>query len=233
MTSATVIPAPEPVTLAVQGSADRFPVRRIYCVGRNYAAHAREMGATGRELPFFFSKPTDAVLNVAANAVGALEYPSATQALHHELELVVALGAGGRDLSPNQAASCVWGYAIGLDMTRRDLQAEAKKAGRPWLTGKGFDHGAPLGPVHPVATVGQLSAGVIRLSVNGEVRQSGDLADMIWSIPEAIAYLSTLFELHPGDLLFTGTPSGVGPVVRGDRLDGEIAGLGHLRLEII
>ncbi|WP_084386550.1 fumarylacetoacetate hydrolase family protein [Castellaniella caeni] len=232
MMEETVIPRLQAATLAVQDSMARFPVRRIYCVGRNYAEHAREMGGTGRELPFFFAKPADAVLNVAPGTEGVLPYPPATHNLHHEVELVVALGSGGRDLSVEQAAACVWGQAIGLDMTRRDLQAEAKKAGRPWETAKGFDHSAPLGPLHPVAETGLLRAGHIGLSVNGEARQSDDLSDMIWSVPEALAYLSTLFELKAGDLVFTGTPAGVGAVVAGDRLEARIEGLGTLRLRI-
>ena len=228
----TVIPRPEPATVAVQGSSARFPVRRIYCVGRNYAEHAREMGDTGREPPFFFSKPADAVLSVAAGGEGVLPYPPQTQDLHHEVELVVALGAGGRDLSPEQAAASIWGYAIGLDMTRRDLQGAAKKAGRPWETGKAFDHSAPIGPLHPAADVRSMANGSITLTVNGQPRQSGDLSDMIWSVPEAIAYLSTLFELQAGDLIYTGTPAGVGAVVAGDVLEGAIDGLGTLRVRI-
>ncbi len=230
--SETVIPRPEAATVAVQGTTARFPVRRIYCVGRNYAEHAREMGDSGREPPFFFAKPADAVLNVAEGAEGVLPYPPLTQDLHHEIELVAALGSGGRDLTTEQAAACIWGYAIGLDMTRRDLQGAAKKAGRPWETGKAFDHGAPIGPLHPVASTGAMAKGAITLSVNGQPRQSGDLSDMIWSVPEAIAYLSTLFELKAGDLVYTGTPAGVGAVVVGDRLEGAIEGLGTLRVRI-
>ncbi|MHA3902673.1 fumarylacetoacetate hydrolase family protein [Castellaniella sp. WN] len=228
----TVIPRPEAATVAVQGISARFPVRRIYCVGRNYAEHAREMGDSGREPPFFFAKPADAVLNVAEGVEGVLPYPPLTQDLHHEVELVAALGSGGRDLTPEQAASCVWGYAIGLDMTRRDLQGAAKKAGRPWETGKAFDYSAPIGPLHPVVSTGAMAKGAITLSVNGQPRQSGDLSDMLWSVPEAIAYLSTLFELKAGDLIYTGTPAGVGAVVPGDRLEGAIEGLGALRVRI-
>ncbi|MGB3425528.1 MAG: fumarylacetoacetate hydrolase family protein [Castellaniella sp.] len=228
----TVIPRPEAATVAVQGTTARFPVRRIYCVGRNYAEHAREMGDSGREPPFFFAKPADAVLNVAEGAEGVLPYPPLTQDLHHEVELVAALGSGGRDLTPEQAAACIWGYAIGLDMTRRDLQGAAKKAGRPWETGKAFDHSAPIGPLHPAASAGAMARGAITLSVNGQPRQSGDLSDMIWSVPEAIAYLSTLFELRAGDLIYTGTPAGVGAVVAGDLLEGAVEGLGTLRVRI-
>ncbi len=228
----TVFPRPEAGVLAVAGSDEVFPVRRVYCVGRNYAEHAREMGATGREDPFFFAKPNDALLNVAEGEVGVMPYPPRTQDLHHEIELVAALGSGGRDLSPQQAAACIWGYAIGLDMTRRDLQGAAKKAGRPWETGKAFDHSAPIGPVHPAAATGALSSGRIALSVNGQARQAGDLSDMIWPVPEAIAYLSTLFELKAGDLVFTGTPAGVAAVVPGDLLQGSIEGLGTLQVRI-
>jgi fumarylpyruvate hydrolase len=228
----TVIPRPEAPSLAVQGTQARFPVHRIYCVGRNYADHAREMGDTGREPPFFFAKPADAILNIADDTEGVLPYPPATADLHHEIELVAALGAGGRDLTVEQAAASIWGFAIGLDMTRRDLQAAAKKAGRPWEVGKGFDHSAPIGSLHPLALTGPMRAGRIALAVNGQARQSGDLSDMIWSVPEAIAYLSTLFTLQPGDLIFTGTPAGVGAVVRGDHLEGSIEGLGLLRLRI-
>lgn len=228
----TVIPRPEAATVAVQGAAARFPVRRIYCVGRNYADHAREMGDSGREPPFFFAKPADAVLNVAQGAVGVLPYPPLTQDLHHEVELVAALGAGGRDLTPERAAACIWGYAIGLDMTRRDLQGAAKQAGRPWETGKAFDHSAPIGPLHPTAAAGAMAQGAITLSVNGQLRQSGNLSDMIWPVPEAIAYLSTLFELKAGDLIYTGTPAGVGAVVPGDQIEAAIEGLGVLRVRI-
>ena len=228
----TVIPRPVTASLVVQGSSARFPVRRVYCVGRNYADHQREMGGTGRERPFFFAKPADAILNVADGTEGLMAYPPATRNLHHEVELVVALGAGGHDLSVEQAAACIWGYAIGLDMTRRDLQSDAKKAGRPWETGKSFDHSAPMGPLHPAQRTGALSSGAIALSVNGQPRQKGDLADMIWSVPEAIADLSTFFTLQPGDLLFTGTPAGVGAVVRGDHLEGSVQGLGTLRVRI-
>lgn len=227
-----VFPAAESGLLTVVGSDAVFPVRRIYCVGRNYADHAREMGASGREEPFFFAKPGDAVLNVADGEIGTMPYPPRTQDLHHEIELVVALGSGGRDLTPEQAQACIWGHAIGLDMTRRDLQAAAKKAGRPWETAKAFDHSAPIGPLHPVGATGALSQGRIALTVNGQARQQGDLSDMIWSVPEAIAYLSTLFELKAGDLIFTGTPAGVGAVQRGDLLVGTIQGLGSLQVRI-
>lgn len=226
------IPTVSPATLAIVDSEARFPVRRIYCVGRNYADHAREMGATGRELPFFFAKPADAVFNIPTNQWGQWPYPVASSDVHHEVELVVALSSGGSNLSAEQARECIWGYAVGLDMTRRDLQAEAKAARRPWETGKAFDRSAPIGPLHRLPGSERLDRGSILLEVNGAVRQAGDLSDMIWPVPEAIAYLSTLFELRAGDLLFTGTPAGVGPVQAGDRLEAHIQGLASLRLEV-
>ncbi len=226
------IPAPAVAAIPVADSDTWFPVRRVYCVGRNYAAHAKEMGFTGREDPFFFNKPADALLPVADGQTGNMNYPPKTSDLQYEVELVVALGSGGRDLTPDQAASCIWGYAIGLDMTRRDLQGQAKKQGRPWEIGKAFDEAAPVGPLHPRDKVGGLDAGDISLSVNGERKQSGDLSDMIWNVSEAIAYLSGLFELKAGDIIFTGTPEGVGPVVAGDTMVGAIAGLGELRVKV-
>ncbi len=229
---ATVIPAIPTAALAVAGSADSFPVRRVYCVGRNYAEHAKEMGFTGREDPFFFNKPADALLNVADGQTGVMPYPPRTSNLHYEIELVVALDKGGRNLSPEQAEKCVWGYAVGLDMTRRDLQGEAKKLGRPWEVGKAFDHSAPVGPLYPRERVGTLQAGAITLSVNGAVQQCSDLSKMIWSVAESLAYLSTLFELKAGDIIFTGTPEGVGPVVPGDLMVGAVAGLGELHVQV-
>ncbi|HUH59458.1 MAG TPA: fumarylacetoacetate hydrolase family protein [Candidimonas sp.] len=226
------IPALPVAAIPVANSDALFPVRRVYCVGRNYAAHAREMGFTGREEPFFFNKPADAVLPIADGQTGQMTYPPKTSDLQYEIELVVALGSGGRDLTPEQAAGCIWGYAIGLDMTRRDLQGQAKKQGRPWEIGKAFDQAAPVGPLHPRDQVAALDAGDITLSVNGERKQSGDLSDMIWNVPEAIAYLSSLFELKAGDIIFTGTPEGVGPVVAGDTMVGAIAGLGELRVKV-
>ncbi|HEY9459350.1 MAG TPA: fumarylacetoacetate hydrolase family protein [Paralcaligenes sp.] len=227
-----IVPVQPVAALAVAGTDQQFPVRRIYCVGRNYAKHAREMGFTGREDPFFFSKPADAILNVADGQTGTLPYPPKTSNLHYEIELVVALDKGGRDLSPEQAADCVWGYAIGLDMTRRDLQGEAKKAGRPWEVGKAFDHSAPIGPLHPRSKVGTLSTGAISLAVNGTKKQDGELSDMIWSVAESVAYLSGLFELKAGDIIFTGTPDGVGPVVAGDAMVGAVNGLGELHVAV-
>jgi fumarylpyruvate hydrolase len=228
----TVIPALPAATIPVAGSSAVFPARRVYCVGRNYAEHAKEMGFTGREDPFFFNKPADALLYVPDGQTGSMAYPPKTGDLHYEIELVVALGSGGRDLTPEQADKCIWGYAIGLDMTRRDLQAQAKKLGRPWDVAKGFDESGPIGPLHPREQVGTIDAGAISLSVNGEVQQSSDLSQMIWSAAEAIAYLSGLFELKAGDIIFTGTPEGVGAVVPGDTMVGAIAGLGELRVRV-
>lgn len=223
-------PAPQ-AAVPVAGSDEFFPVHRIYCVGQNYAAHAREMGSSERESPFFFSKPADAVLPVTDGAIGQMPYPLATQNLHHEIELVVAIGTGGQRIAASAAGAHIFGYAIGLDMTRRDLQAEAKKAGRPWSVAKGFDYSAPIGPIHRAESV--LPTGGIGLSVNGTVRQSGRLDHMIWNVAETIAYLSTLFALQPGDLIFTGTPEGVGAVVRGDLLVGSIDGLGKLQIVLV
>lgn len=228
----TVIPLLPVAAIPVAGSDAVFPVRRVYCVGRNYAEHAKEMGFTGREDPFFFCKPADALLNVADGQTGLMPYPPKTANLHYEIELVVALDKGGRDLTIEQAAACVWGYGIGLDMTRRDLQGEAKKQGRPWEVGKAFDQSAPVGPLHPRERVGTLNSGAISLSVNGAVKQSSDLSQMIWNVAESIAYLSGLFELKAGDVIFTGTPEGVGPVVVGDTMVGAVAGLGELHVKI-
>ena len=233
MTSYVFPPAPIPA-IPVAGSDSLFAVRRIFCVARNYAAHAREMGQDpDREPPFFFCKPADAVLPVAHDQTGLLPYPQATADLHHEFELVVALGAGGRDLTREAAAAAVWGYACGLDMTRRDLQAAAKKKGQPWDSGKAFDLAAPVSAITPRGSAPVLARGAIVLSVNGETRQKGDLSDMIWSIPEIIADLSRLWELKAGDLVFTGTPEGVGPVDRDDLLEGRIDGVGTLAIEIV
>lgn len=227
--SVHVVPAPALVTAPVAGGG-LFPVRRIFCVGRNYAEHVREMGGDPtREEPFFFTKPADAVVTGGADT----PYPPATADLHHEMELVVAMGAGGRDIAEADALAHIYGYAAGLDMTRRDLQAAAKKAGRPWDMAKGFDHSAPIGEIAPAAKVGHPAAGLIELRVNGEARQSSDLAKMIWSIPETIAYLSRLVALAPGDLIFTGTPEGVAAVVRGDVLEGSVAGVGAVRTRLV
>lgn len=229
----TVFPATPPTVVPVVGSDAGFPVRRVYCVGRNYAEHAKEMGFTGREDPFFFSKPADAILYVPEGETGEMPYPPRTSNLHYEIELVVALGRGGRDLSVEDAARCIYGYAVGLDMTRRDLQGEAKKQGRPWEVGKAFDQGAPMGPIYPAQGDKPMDNGAITLEVNGDVRQKGDVSQMIWNIAESISYLSGLFELKAGDLIFTGTPDGVGAVVAGDLLVGAVEGVGELRVKIV
>ena len=229
----TVFDAMPASTLDVIGDVRKFPVRRVFCVARNYAAHAREMGQDPeREPPFFFTKPADAVFPVAADGSSVWPYPMASEDVHHEFELVVALGSGGVGLGLEQARQCVWGYAPGLDMTRRDLQAEAKRAGRPWDVAKAFDGAAPVGALTPLSACGWLERGAIEMAVDDGPRQRGDLADMIWSVPEIIAALSRLFELKAGDLVFTGTPEGVGPVFPGNRLVGHIAGLPPLRLTI-
>ena len=221
---------PIAATVEVAGSTARFPVHRIYCVGRNYAAHAREMGSDPeREPPFFFMKPADAVVPNGA----AVPYPPRTANLHHEIELVVAIGEGGQDIPVANALAHVFGYAVGNDLTRRDLQAAAREEGRPWDVAKGFDHSAPLSAIRRVADVGHPERGSIWLEVNGEARQRADLSEMIWDVPEIIAELSTLFELRPGDLIFTGTPAGVGPLQPGDSLVGGIDGLDTLRTTIV
>ena len=209
-----------------------FAVHRIYCVGRNYAEHAQEMGFTGREPPFFFLKPADAVLPVADGEIGEMAYPSLTANLHHEIELVVAIGIGGRNIAAADAVKHIWGYAVGLDMTRRDLQNEMKKQGRPWSIGKGFDESAPIGLLQPISQTGELRKGAITLSVNGVQRQKGDLSDLIWSVAETIETLSKAWTLQPGDLIYTGTPSGVAAVVAGDLIEGAIDGLGSLKLRV-
>jgi fumarylpyruvate hydrolase len=224
-----VIPPPAIVAVPVAGGG-LFPVRRIFCVGRNYAEHAREMGSDpDREPPFFFTKPADAVLTDGA----AMPYPTATTELHHEMELVVALGKPGANVEVGAALDLVWGYAAGLDMTRRDLQNSAKKTGRPWDMGKGFDYSAPIGELAPAAQIGHPSSGLIELRVNGVVRQTSDLAKLIWSVSETIAYLSGLVALAPGDLIFTGTPEGVATVQHGDRLEGIVAGVGGVHTTIV
>ena len=209
-----------------------FPVHRVYCVGRNYVEHAKEMGHTGREPPFFFLKPADAVLVVPEGATGEMAYPSQTANLHHEVELVVAIGRGGRDVPVAEASQHVWGYAIGLDMTRRDLQNDMKKQGRPWCIGKAFEQSAPIGPVHPIARTGRLDKGAITLHVDGQLRQKGDLSELIWSVDEIIAHLSSAWLLQPGDLIFSGTPAGVGAVQRGELMECAIDGLGKLRVAV-
>lgn len=226
-----VIPMPAQPTVPVAGGGV-FPVRRIYCVGRNYVEHAQEMGFTGREPPFFFMKPGDAVVPVAEGETGVIDYPSLTKNLHHEIELVVAIGKGGRQIAAAKAFEHIYGYAIGLDMTRRDLQGEAKKLGRPWCIGKGFDQSAPMAPIHPASATGELTRGAITLAVNGVQRQVGDLSQLIWNVAETIEHLSAAWTLAPGDLVFTGTPAGVAAVVAGDVMVGTIAGLGTLRVAV-
>jgi len=228
-----VVTPPAVVGLPVVGTAQLFPVRRVYCVGRNYAEHAKEMGFTGREDPFFFCKPADALIPVPAGRAADMPYPTKTSNLHYEMELVVAIGKGGSNIPVENANDHIYGYALGLDMTRRDLQNESKKQGRPWETGKGFDHSGPIGPIHPRSQTGDFSKGSISLHVNGAQKQISDLSQMIWNIPESIAYLSGLFELAPGDLIFTGTPEGVGAVVKGDKLVGKIEGLGEFEVHIV
>ncbi|MCB1974781.1 MAG: fumarylacetoacetate hydrolase family protein [Burkholderiaceae bacterium] len=229
----TVFPPAPVATVPVVGRSERFPVHRIYCVGRNYEEHAKEMGFTGREPPFFFMKPADAVLPVEAGQTGHMPYPSLTANLHHEIELVVAIGKGGRAIAAANALEHVFGYAVGLDMTRRDLQNDMKKQGRPWCIGKGFDHSAPIGPITPAAQAGDVARAAIWLQVNGADRQRSTVAQLIWNIAETIEHLSAAWELQPGDLIFSGTPEGVGAVVRGDVLEGGVDGLGTLRLQVV
>lgn len=225
-------PWPQPA-VPVAGSADTFPVRHIYCVGRNYADHAKEMGGDAtREPPFFFTKAADAVLPVVPPQAGRMKYPRGTSDLHHEIELVVAIGRSGAALDAAHALEVVYGYATGLDMTRRDLQIAMREKKRPWDLGKSFAQAAPIAPIHRVEDVGHPRQGAIRLTVNGTLRQQGDLADMIWNVPHTLAFLSQYYELLPGDLVFTGTPAGVAAVVAGDRLDGHIDGLSPLSVVI-
>ena len=221
------------VSVPVVGKAERFPVHRIYCVGRNYEEHAKEMGFTGREPPFFFMKPADAVLVVNAGETGDMPYPSLTKNLHHEIELVVAIGKGGKNIQATDAMSHVYGYAVGLDMTRRDLQNDMKKQGRPWCIGKGFDHSAPIGPITPAALAGDVANAEIYVQVNGQDRQRSTTSQLIWNIAETIEHLSAAWELQPGDLIYTGTPEGVGAVVAGDVMVGSVAGLGELKVRLV
>ncbi len=223
-----VFPPRETIAASVLGRSEAFPIRRIYCVGRNYAAHAKEMGADLREPPCFFIKDADAF----APSGATIAYPPATSDYHYEAELVVAIGAQGFNLSQEAASGLVFGYAVGLDMTRRDLQGAAKKAGQPWDTGKNFPEAAPLGLITPAAKAGAVDGAEISLQVNGAQRQSSNIANMIWSVPDIIAHLSKLYVLKPGDLIFTGTPEGVGPVIPGDRLVARIAGLEDLSITI-
>lgn len=227
---AHIFPPPTQPSLAIAGQSLRFPVRRIYCVGRNYAEHAREMGHDpDKAPPFFFDKPADCVVPDGAE----IPFPVATENLHHEAELVVAIGREAEKVDADQALDCVWGYAAGNDLTRRDLQAEAKSLRRPWDLAKGFDHSAPIGALHPVADVGHVSRGAITLAVDGEMRQSADLSEMIWPVPDIIASLSGFVCLQPGDLIMTGTPAGVGRLERGETCRVEIEGLSPLTTRIV
>ena len=221
-------PAPVPA-LPIRGRDDLFPIRRVYCVGRNYAEHAIEMGHDpNKEAPFFFQKNPD---NLTTD--GRFPYPSVSKDVHHEIELVVALSKGGENIPVEDALDGVFGYAVGLDMTRRDLQGEAKKAGRPWEVGKAFEGSAPVGPIVPASEIGHPDKGAVWLKVNGELRQQGDLNQLIWKVPETIAYLSGLFRLAPGDLIMTGTPAGVGAVQRGDELHGHVDGIGDIHVKVV
>ena len=223
-----VIPLPPVAVIPVAGSG-QFPVRRIYCIGRNYAAHAVEMGHDpNRESPFFFQKNSNNL-----DPSGKFPYPPHSTDVHHEVELVVALKSGGTNIAPDKALDHVWGYAVGLDMTRRDLQGEAKKLGRPWEIGKAFERSAPVGPLRPVSETGHMTQGRIALKLNGALKQEGDMNQMIWKVPEMISYLSEYFELAAGDIIMSGTPSGVGPVVKGDRMEATIKGLGSLAVEVV
>jgi len=228
--TAYVLPPPPVASVAVTGTDARFPVRRIFCVGRNYEAHAREMGKDPtREKPFFFMKPADAVVDTGAS----LAYPPETRNLHYEIELVVAIGVGGADIAEADALGHVWGDGVGIDLTRRDLQNAAKDAGRPWEWGKAFDRSAPIAPLSPVSAVGHPAKGRIWLAVNGTVKQDQDIADLIWSVPEIIAFASRSMRLEPGDLIMTGTPSGVGAIVAGDRVTGGVDGLQDIAITLV
>ena len=227
-----VFTPPAVVSAPVLGKAERFPIHRIYCVGRNYEEHAKEMGFTGREPPFFFMKPNDSLVLVNNGETGNMPYPSLTKNLHHEIELVVAIGVGGKNIKAADAQKHIYGYAVGLDMTRRDLQGEMKKQGRPWCIGKGFDHSAPMGPITPAAQAGDISKAEIYLQVNGQDRQRSSISQLIWNIAETIEHLSAAWELQPGDLICTGTPEGVNAVVAGDTMVGGVAGLGELKVHV-
>ena len=224
-----VIAPPAIATLPVVGTTGLFPVRRIYCVGRNYAAHAVEMGHDpDKEPPFFFQKNPD---NIVTS--GAFPYPPASSDVHHEIEMVVALGSGGKDIPLDRALDCVYGYGVGLDMTRRDLQGKAKDMGRPWEVGKAFEASAPCSPLVPASSIGHPTEGEVWLDVNGQRRQTGNLNQLIWKVPEMISYLSGLFTLSPGDIIMSGTPAGVGPVQRGDRLHGHVDGVSDLEVRVV
>lgn len=225
--------SPSPtVSVPIEGCAERFPVHRVYCVGRNYEEHAKEMGFTGREPPFFFLKPADAVLVAGPGATANCPYPSQTCNLHHEIELVVAIGKGGRNIAAANAASHIFGYAVGLDMTRRDLQNDMKKQGRPWCIGKAFDQSAPIGAITPVEQAGHIENAAIWLQVNGDERQRSQISKLIWNIGEVIEHLSAAWELQPGDLIYTGTPEGVAAVSKGDVMKGGVDGLQEINVRI-
>jgi fumarylpyruvate hydrolase len=224
---------PATISVPVVGKAERFPVHRIYCVGRNYEEHAKEMGFTGREPPFFFLKPNDSLVLVNPGETGSMPYPPLTKNLHHEIELVVAIGKGGKNIKAADAFSHIYGYAVGLDMTRRDLQGEMKKQGRPWCIGKAFDHSAPMGPITPAAQAGDVENAELYVQVNGADRQRSNVNKLIWNIAETIEHLSAAWELQAGDLIFTGTPEGVAAVVPGDTMVGAVAGLGELKVKVV
>jgi fumarylpyruvate hydrolase len=227
-----VFPPPAVVSVPVVGRAERFPVARVYCVGRNYEEHAKEMGFTGREPPFFFMKPADALVVIDAGQSGSMPYPRQTRNLHHEIELVVAIGTGGRNIRAADAFKHIFGYAVGLDMTRRDLQGEMKKQGRPWEIGKSFDHSAPIGPITPVAQAGAIEKAALWLQVNGQDRQRSDVSKLIWNIAETIEHLSAAWDLQAGDLIYTGTPEGVAAVVAGDQMVGHVDGLTPITVNV-
>jgi fumarylpyruvate hydrolase len=225
---------PEPqIGVPVAGSDAQFPVRRIYCVGRNYAAHAREMGADERDPPFFFCKPDNTIVFCPPGQTVEVPYPGQTSDYQHEIELVVAIGKGGSNIAADRAHEHVFGYAVGLDMTRRDLQSQMKKQGRPWEVGKAFDHSAPIGPIHAASKIGHPNKGALWVQVDGADRQRSDISLLIWSVPETIANLSTLFELQPGDLIYTGTPEGVNAVARGQTMKGGVEGLGEIKVRVV
>ncbi|MEY4756223.1 MAG: Fumarylpyruvate hydrolase [Pseudomonadota bacterium] len=220
------------ISVPVLGTQQQFPVHRIYCVGRNYEEHAKEMGFTGREPPFFFLKPADALVVAEQGATASVPYPALTQNFHHEVELVVAIGQGGKNIRAQDALNHVFGYAVGLDMTRRDLQNDMKKQGRPWCIGKAFDHSAPIGPITPIAAAGDIAGAEIRLTVNGQQRQISQISKLIWNIAETIEHLSAAWELQPGDLIYTGTPEGVAAVVKGDTMNASVSGLTPITVQV-
>jgi fumarylpyruvate hydrolase len=228
-----VFTPPALVSVPVVGRAERFPVARIYCVGRNYEEHAKEMGFTGREPPFFFIKPANTVVVVNAGETGSVPYPSLTKNFHHEIELVACIGTGGSNIKAADAMKHIFGYAVGLDMTRRDLQGEMKKQGRPWCIGKAFDHSSPIGPITPAAQAGDIVNAEIWINVNGVERQRSHINKLIWNMAETIEHLSAAWELQPGDLIYTGTPAGVNAVVSGDTMVGMVGGLTELRVKVL